>query len=151
MYLINVSWKTFAIYTGIACALYYTFLLWKYGLLQKLLKNGVKSLFAGSGERPASSSVPTTENSFAQEAPSSYHARLSSRLHNLADEINALLLQANAEKLSRTALLEALIQLLRGQGFNESDVELMASLKEIIIIQASAICDFDYRAEELKI
>lgn len=77
------------------------------------------------------------------------HVQMAAKLSNLTDEINGLLLEALAKKLSREAVRNEMVELVRAYAFPKGDMEMIRSIKDIIIIRAAQVCNYYYRVEEL--
>ncbi|MFT3701347.1 MAG: hypothetical protein QM802_03215 [Agriterribacter sp.] len=155
MFLAILSWQAYAIMVAGSCLFYYGFLFFKSGLLQQLNSTipPNESLYPINKMEQTDDLPPWNNDSKSQQKDlkATSDPSIALEFHNLTDEVNALLLQAASQKLSRDILLNALIQLVRGHSFATNDKDLLKSLKEIIIVEAANICQYKYSIEELAI
>lgn len=151
MFLTIISWQAYAIYIGVGCVVYCIYVMIRLGTFKKIIRRSELSEHSLLKKTEDASKPEDLNHQPHRSTRYSHQVNKANQFQNFTEEINALLLQAASEKLSREALLEALMSLVSGYNFHETDVELLQAAKEIIIIQASTICHIDYRIEELVI
>lgn len=153
MYLAIISWPAYAMVVFSGCILYYALLAAKYGLLKNITSIKVKgeTEYSINKMEEAELQKEGEQDPIKQNIVPNQQTAMAARFYNLTDEINALLLQAAAARLPREVLLDAIIRLVKGYGFEEKDADIIRSIKEIVINQASTICQFNYTMEELTI
>lgn len=151
MNLTIISWQAYAMYIGLGCVIYYILITIRFGGAKfftrlERIKDGLLVHKMEDAGKPGDSYQKP-----GQPSSNSHHAEIAKQFHNLTEEINALLLQAASEKLPGEILLNALIRLIRGYNFHDSDADLLRAVKEIVIVQAATICHINYKMEDLNI